>query len=199
MPFTLATPYQLTEEIKKSRFLIQAAPITCVEQANQFIEQVSDTAATHNCWAWKLDQQYRFSDDGEPAGTAGRPILSAIENQQCDQVVVVVTRWFGGIKLGTGGLARAYGGGAARCLQQATLIELINRVHCYFQCYYSEWPLINNRVNELACTIEQQQFNAEGVEVTLAIPELNLTTLQQSITNLTKGRVLPKVIDTIKT
>lgn len=75
-----------------------------------FLQAVQDLQATHNCWAYKVGAQYRFSDDGEPAGTAGRPILSAIEAQHLDRVMVVVTRYFGGIKLGVGGLVRAYGG-----------------------------------------------------------------------------------------
>src|SRR3546814_18000784 len=75
--------------------------------------------ATHNCWAWRIGDDYRSNDDGEPAGTAGRPILAAIDGQGMDRVVVVVTRWFGGIKLGAGGLVRAYGGTAAECLRRA--------------------------------------------------------------------------------
>ena len=89
MPYTLVNPIDLTEEIKKSRFVVNAAPINTAEQATAFITQVSDVGATHNCWAWKIGQQYRFNDDGEPTSTAGRPILSAIEGQDCDQVVVV--------------------------------------------------------------------------------------------------------------
>ena len=81
--------------------------------------RIADPTATHNCWAYRIGSEYRFSDDGEPAGTAGRPILAAIDGQGCDQVVVVVTRWYGGIKLGAGGLVRAYGGCAAECLRAA--------------------------------------------------------------------------------
>ena len=112
---TLAGPCQHLEEIKKSRFLAQAAPVDTPEQALAFVRQVGDPAATHNCWAYRIGQDYRFNDDGEPGGTAGRPILQAIEGQGIDRAVVVVTRWYGGIKLGAGGLVRAYGGTAAEC------------------------------------------------------------------------------------
>ncbi len=95
------------QEIKKSRFLAQAAPVDTPEQALAFVQAMSDPAATHNCWAYRIGQAYRFNDDGEPGGTAGRPILQAIEGQGIDCAVVVVTRWYGGIKLGAGGLARA--------------------------------------------------------------------------------------------
>jgi putative IMPACT (imprinted ancient) family translation regulator len=105
--------------------------------------------ATHNCWAWKIGDQYRSTDDGEPGGTAGRPILAAIDAQDCDQVVVLVIRWYGGIQLGTGGLARAYGGGANKCLQPAPKIELISRVPLSCACAFSELALVKLRVAEL--------------------------------------------------
>ena len=189
MPYTLAIPTQLTEEIKKSRFIVNAAPVISAEQAAQFIDSISDPNATHNCWAWKIGQQYRFNDDGEPTSTAGRPILSAIEGQDCDQVVVVITRYFGGIKLGTGGLIRAYGGSASHCLQQATLIELIARITLQFHCYYNEWPIIENRLKELDAIIENQEFDAEGVKVSVAITKDNSVVLQKNISDITRGRV----------
>lgn len=193
MPYTLANPTELTEEIKKSRFIVNAAPIINAEQATQFIDSISDPNATHNCWAWKIGQQYRFNDDGEPTSTAGRPILSAIEGQDCDQVVVVVTRYFGGIKLGTGGLIRAYGGSASHCLQQAELIELIARTTLEFHCYYNEWAIIENRLKELDAIIEQQNFDAEGVTVGIAITQDNLLTLKKNISDITRGRVIIEV------
>ncbi|OTQ32909.1 thymidylate synthase [Gilliamella apicola] len=189
MPYTLAIPTELTEEIKKSRFIVNAAPVTSADQAAQFIDTISDPNATHNCWAWKIGQQYRFNDDGEPTSTAGRPILSAIEGQDCDQIVVVVTRYFGGIKLGTGGLIRAYGGSTSHCLQQATLIELIARITLQFHCYYNEWPIIENRLKELDVIIENQEFDAEGVKVSIAITKDNSLILNKNISDITRGRV----------
>lgn len=189
MPYTLAIPTEITEEIKKSRFIVNAAPVTSADQAAQFIDTISDPNATHNCWAWKIGQQYRFYDDGEPTSTAGRPILSAIEGQDCDQVVVIVTRYFGGIKLGTGGLIRAYGGSTSHCLQQATLIELIARITLQFHCYYNEWSIIENRLKELDAIIENQEFDAEGVKVRLAIRKDNSLILTKNISDITRGRV----------
>ncbi|NUF50544.1 IMPACT family protein [Gilliamella sp. ESL0250] len=190
MPYTLANPVELTEEIKKSRFIVNAAPVISVEQATDFINQISDPNATHNCWAWKIGQQYRFNDDGEPTSTAGRPILSAIEGQDCDQVVVVVTRYFGGIKLGTGGLIRAYGGSASHCLRQAERIELIARMTLQFHCYYNEWPIIENRLKELDAIIENQEFDAEGVNVITGITQDKSQLLQKNISDITRGRII---------
>ena len=93
---TLVTASRHSEEIRKSRFLAQAAPVETPPQALAYVQQISDVTATHNCWAYRIGQDYRFNDDGEPGGTAGRPILQAIEGQGVDRVVVVVTRWYGG-------------------------------------------------------------------------------------------------------
>ena len=84
-----------------------------------FVASVAEPRANHNCFAWRVGDAYRFSDDGEPGGSAGRPILTAIEAAHLDRVAVVVTRYFGGIKLGVGGLVRAYRTAAAACLEAA--------------------------------------------------------------------------------
>lgn len=97
---TLPHVCQHVAEIRKSRFLAQAASVDDAAQALAFLRDVGDPAATHNCWAYRIGQDYRFNDDGEPGGTAGRPILQAIEGQGFDRVMVVVTRWFGGTKIG---------------------------------------------------------------------------------------------------
>ena len=125
MSDTLATAATHVLEVKHSRFIAQAAPATSPEAALAFLAQVADPEATHNCWAYRIGAEYRSSDDGEPSGTAGRPILAAIEGQGYDQVVAVVTRWYGGIKLGAGGLVRAYGGAAAECLRSAERRALV--------------------------------------------------------------------------
>ncbi|EEF31688.1 IMPACT family member in pol 5'region [Ricinus communis] len=106
-------------EIKKSKFIAIAGPISDEQSAFSFLSQVKDPRATHNCWAYKVGDQFRSNDDGEPSGTAGKPIQSAIDSSGIDRVMVVVIRYFGGIKLGTGGLVRAYGGVASECLRNA--------------------------------------------------------------------------------
>ena len=122
---TLATRASHSIDVKHSRFLAQAAPVDSPDAALAFFAEVGDPAATHNCWAYRIGSEYRFNDDGEPGGTAGRPILAAIEGQGLDRVAVVVTRWYGGIKLGAGGLVRAYGGAAAECLRTAARQPLV--------------------------------------------------------------------------
>ena len=190
MPSTLLGLCEYREEIRKSRFITLAAPITNAQQAQDFIEQHSDLNASHNCWAWKHGDQYRSSDDGEPGGTAGRPILSAIEAQDCDQVVVLVIRWYGGIQLGTGGLARAYGGGANKCLQGAEKLRLISRVGLDCSCNFSELALIKLRVAESGGLLINETFTANGVDLQLALAEEQIAPLQQQLASISRGRIL---------
>ncbi|MCU1724013.1 MULTISPECIES: IMPACT family protein [unclassified Pseudomonas] len=190
MPSTLLDTCEYREEIRKSRFITLAAPISTPGDAQAFIEQNSDLAATHNCWAWKIGEQYRSSDDGEPGGTAGRPILAAIEAQDCDQVVVLVIRWYGGIQLGTGGLARAYGGGANKCLQQAPKRLLVSRTELKCSCSFSELALLKLRVSEADGVVLGEEFTSNGVDVRLALGAAQIDTVQRQLADLSRGRIL---------
>jgi thymidylate synthase len=192
MPSTLVGPCEFREEIRKSRFITLAAPINSPADAQAFIEQNSDLNATHNCWAWKLGDQYRSTDDGEPGGTAGRPILAAIDAQDFDQVVVLVIRWYGGIQLGTGGLARAYGGGANKCLQQAERLPLINRVGLHFDCTFSELALVKLRLAELDGLVQAENFTANGVELSVAVGPEQIDTFQRQLSDISRGRIVLK-------
>ncbi|MBN1296452.1 YigZ family protein [bacterium] len=118
------------ETIRKSRFLAWATRIDSVDAAAAFLDSARRPDASHNCWAYRFGPVYRFSDDGEPGGTAGRPIYMAIDSQEMDCIAVMVTRYFGGIKLGVGGLARAYGGVAARCLGSAVILIIREQITC---------------------------------------------------------------------
>lgn len=196
MTFTLVAPCEFQETIRKSRFLAMAAPVSSPEEAQAFIQAVSDATATHNCWAWKIGSQYRFSDDGEPGGTAGRPMLTAIEGQDCDRVAVVVTRWFGGIQLGTGGLARAYGGCAAKCLQAGVLVELVRRERYGCHCRFAELALFKARLGEYDALIESETFDAEGAELLLALPPEQWPRLQQTLADISRGRSELRLLET---
>ena len=194
MTFTLIQEAACEEEVRKSRFLTLAAPVASVEAAMAFIARVSVPTATHNCWAWKLGNQYRFNDDGEPGGTAGRPILAAIEGQDCDQVVVVVIRWFGGIKLGTGGLVRAYGGCAARCLQQAEKQPLVVRQDFSFTCSYAEWPLIKARLAAAAVMVLEEDYQALEVALRIALEPQRRDEVATLLANLSSGRIVLRAL-----
>ncbi|VXB34384.1 IMPACT family member in pol 5'region [Pseudomonas sp. 8AS] len=189
MPFSLLGPCEYREDIRKSRFLALAAPVASAEEALAFIQQHSDLGASHNCWAFKCGQQYRFSDDGEPGGTAGRPILAAIDNQDCDQVVVLVIRWYGGIQLGTGGLARAYGGSAAKCLQGGQRIALLARTQARCHVPFAELARVKARLGEWQALIEEETFDADGARLQLALPAEQLEQATRQLADISSGRI----------
>ena len=191
----LAGRCQHEQDIKKSRFLALAAPVDTPEQALAFIQDVSTPTATHNCWAYRIGQAYRFNDDGEPGGTAGRPILQAIEGQGIDRAVVVVTRWYGGIKLGAGGLARAYGGTAAECLRLAERVPIIPMATLALSCDFADLALLKARLHELDVIIDSETFNAEGADLVLRLPETRVDEAQTRITDITRGRSVAKRIE----
>jgi putative IMPACT (imprinted ancient) family translation regulator len=115
-----ASCYVVETFVKRSRFIACAAPAPSVSDAFAFIAAASETDARHNCWAFRVGSDVtRSSDDGEPSGTAGKPILGAIDHSGLSYVVVVVVRYFGGIKLGAPGLTRAYSNAASTCLKEA--------------------------------------------------------------------------------
>lgn len=187
-PSTLAGPACAAHEIKKSRFLCQAAPAATPADALAFLERIADPQATHNCWAYRIGQSYRYSDDGEPGGTAGRPLLQAIDGQGCDQVMVVVTRWYGGIKLGAGGLVRAYGGVAAECLRLAARVPLLHRVEVEAELAFAGVALLKSRLGEFEADCLQERYDAHGAVLRLALPETRVAELERLLADLTRGR-----------
>ncbi|MFN3317333.1 MAG: IMPACT family protein [Allorhizobium sp.] len=188
MPHTLVAPVEFVQDIKKSRFIGKATPIASEDEAKAFLAIVSDPAANHNCWAWRIGQAYRFSDDGEPSGTAGKPILQAIDGQDLDGVVVVVTRFFGGILLGSGGLVRAYGGTAAQMLRAAEKREIIPLVSGLCAVGFSDLALVKSRLTAIPHLILSESFTAEGVDLTVTLRKGDEDQAIRLVRDLTSGR-----------
>lgn len=187
--FTLPRLHSSDQEIKKSRFRARAFPIASEDEAKALLVEHSDADANHNCWAWRLGQNYRFSDDGEPSGTAGKPILQAIDGQQMDGVLVIVTRWFGGILLGSGGLIRAYGGTAALCLREAEKVPIIHRTTLTFRVGFSDLALVKARLSAIPnALINAENFTETGADLTCAIPEKDAETVAHMLIDITAGR-----------
>ena len=194
MPFTLAAAYTYEEDIKKSRFQALAAVVENEQQVKDFLAQHKDLSATHQCWAWKIGHTVRFNDDGEPSGTAGRPILATIEGNELTNVMVMVNRWYGGIKLGTGGLVRAYGGCAGQCLALAEKIELIEKIDIQFQCLFNEWAILQYELTQQG--IEYQQYYTEqGVAISARAQANQIDALRHKLQDVTRGREQLKVIE----
>ena len=194
MSFTIASLISFEEEIKKSRFQAFATPVESEQEIKDFLEAYRDTTTTHQCWAWKIGHNVSFNDDGEPSGTAGRPILATIEGNELTNVLVLVNRWYGGIKLGTGGLVRAYGGCAGQCLILAEKIELIEKKKVSFRCNFSEWAIFQYELNQQQIDY-QEDYTAEGVEVIAQMQKHQIEPFALKIQDISRGREALKIID----
>ena len=188
MSDTLAAPVQHALEVKHSRFLAHAAPVDGAEEALRFLDDVADRDATHNCWAWRIGHDYRSSDDGEPAGTAGRPILAAIDGQGFDRIMVVVTRWFGGIKLGAGGLVRAYGGAAAECLRAAPRRALVDLREVELRAPFDDLGAVHVALAVHGAMKLDERFDALGVLMRLRLPADRVGALAAQLRDATRNR-----------
>lgn len=186
---TLAQPVSHTLEVKHSRFIAHAAPIDGAAAALAFLQQVAVADATHNCWAYRHGQDYRSSDDGEPAGTAGRPILAAIDGQGFDRVMVVVTRWFGGIKLGAGGLVRAYGGAAAECLRIAPRLQLVAMARLQLLAGFEELGTLHATLPAFGAEKRDERFDANGVCLRIELPADQVDALKIRLRDATRDRI----------
>lgn len=194
MADTLTQTARYEEVIKKSRFVALAAPVANAGEAMSFFAEHQVPEATHNCWAYRIGQEYRFNDDGEPGGTAGRPILQAIEGQQCDRVAVLVIRWFGGIKLGSGGLVRAYGGVAAQCLRLAERVPIIEEAMLECACPFSDVALLQSRFASCEARVVEERFDGEGANWLLAVPRERAAEVAALLVDITRGRARCSVL-----
>lgn len=173
--------------VKKSRFIARASRADSPEAASAFLACVRESDATHNCWAYKITSQYRFSDDGEPGGTAGRPILAAIEGQGLDHVVVVVTRYFGGIKLGAGGLVRAYGGTAAECLRLARRVEVKKRKRFALRTPFDRVGQVYPLLERFGAIKLDEAFDSQGLTLHIDIVEECSDDFFRALRDATRG------------
>lgn len=189
MSDTLAARASQLLEVKHSRFLAQASPVDSADDALAFLREIGDPAATHNCWAYRIGQEYRSSDDGEPAGTAGRPILAAIDGQGFDRVMVVVTRWYGGIKLGAGGLVRAYGGAAAECLRLAPREPLVAWATVELTCPFDDLGHVHAALAAHSAAKQDEDFDEHGARLRVQLPADRVDALKSQLRDATRNRV----------
>ena len=150
---TIKEDGQVQEEIKKSRFICHAKRVYSEEEARAFITAIKKEhyKATHNCSAFITGERSeikRTSDDGEPSGTAGVPMLGVLENHNLTNVCVVVTRYFGGIKLGAGGLIRAYAGSVALAVKEIGIVEIKEQAGIQIQMSYAQYQEYGNFLKE---------------------------------------------------
>ena len=185
--YELTSPHEHEITIKRSRFIARAAPVTSLAAALSFIEKASEKDARHNCWAYSIDnQEFRSNDDGEPGGTAGRPILSAIENSNVINVAVCVIRYFGGSKLGAGGLVRAYGGVTRDCLKEAEKIKKVKMDELKVMIGFQDvGPVVN--VVKGYCKVESV-FDEQGASIHVRVPSSKVLKFKSEVNDASKGR-----------
>nr|P32438.1 RecName: Full=IMPACT family member in pol 5'region [Thermus thermophilus] len=174
--------------IQRSRFLAKAAPAASEEEALAFLAAHREPQATHNAYAYRIGPLYRFSDDGEPRAP-GRPILHAIEAAGLDRVVVLVVRYFGGVKLGAGGLVRAYGGVAAEALRRAPKAPLLDWVEVAFRVPFPEVGRVHGLLRARHLEAEEA-YLPEGVRFALRLPPGGEGgPCLKALSDLTRGRL----------
>lgn len=176
---------------KKSRFIGRIWPVETEEEALARIQEMKKKHydATHNCWAYIIrDGAVRFSDDGEPGGTAGMPMLQVLQREELYNVVCVVTRYFGGILLGAGGLVRAYTKGAKIAVDAAG--KSMKRVWTvlYVPCPYSFYERVRLEAEAFGGIVRKADFGAE-VELELLFPEAKTQEFLDRLTDMTAGAV----------
>jgi uncharacterized YigZ family protein len=184
---TITTLTEAALEAKKSRFQAFAVPVSSEQAVKEFLDNYRDQGTSHQCWAWKIGHNVRFNDDGEPSGTAGRPILAVIEGQSLTNVLILVNRWYGGVKLGTGGLARAYGGCASQAIQMAERVEMVATQSVSLHCEFGELAKIEYELAQLDIAF-QTEYLADGVLMTAKMTDDQIEVINPFLQNLTRGR-----------
>lgn len=180
-------------KIKGSRFAATAHPVTTEDEAMAFVETCRETEpeATHHTFAWRLGldpNHFRFSDDGEPSGTAGRPILRAIDGRELSDLVVVVIRWYGGTKLGTGGLLRAYAAAAAELLDRARIVERVLTEPLRLRFSYDLLGAVRGALAALGLEESSGEYGAD-VQLDIAVPLEDVAAVREALVEATAGRV----------
>lgn len=190
---TISQDGQAQEEIKKSRFICHAKRVYSEEEARDFIAAIKKEhyKATHNCSAFIVGEKSeikRTSDDGEPSGTAGVPMLGVMENHQVTNVCFVVTRYFGGIKLGAGGLIRAYAGSVALAIKEIGLIEIKEQAGLRLKMSYSQYQNFDNflKAEDL---IEFDTEFTDLVATTIYIDKQEKEPLEQKLVEFFNGKI----------
>jgi len=174
--------------IEKSRFIATAIHVDSVEEAQEFIasKRKKYFDATHNCYGYLIGDKAKFSDDGEPQGTAGMPIYECIKNSKIDHVCVVVTRYFAGIKLGAGGLVRAYSGSCAEALKTATKVYMTD---CTIAEVVVDYSLLKGLRKVLfGKVIEKDVVWEDKVRLVLLFPTVSFDTISHIVTENTLGK-----------
>ena len=179
--------------IDRSRFICTVERVQSVEEAQAFIRAMNTefVDATHNCWAYVVGapgstDRIGMSDDGEPHGTAGRPMLTVLQHCGIGEIAAVVTRYYGGTKLGTGGLVKAYGGAVQEALTTLPVIERVDTVTATFEVGYAQVGAVQQLLPTLEAEVQAQEFGALAT-FTVKLPREHVEACSAAVGNLTRG------------
>lgn len=190
---TISNPAKVETKVKGSGFIAEAVSVESSEKALEILKEIrkKEHAASHHCYAYRIgfgaEQEFKYSDDGEPSGSAGKPIFDCIAGRNLNNVIVVVTRYFGGTKLGTGGLVRAYGNAAIAALEKAgtKTVYLTDSIKVALDFkYYDQMQKI---LQAFEAAADNSEFG-ELVKLTLSVRKSKTEQLKNEIMNLTHGR-----------
>ena len=187
--------HRVEQEVQRSRFVTTVEPVASAEEARAFVARVSAefSDANHNCWAFVVgppgsSASVGMSDDGEPHGTAGRPMLTALLHSGVGDIAAVVTRWFGGELLGKGGLVRAYTGGVQQALAQLPTREKVRKVELAFVLDYASVAGVRRLLPVHEATALSEDY-AEAVRYRVELPVSRVEALRTALRDLTHGSV----------
>lgn len=176
---------------KRSRFIGHLLPVETEEQAREFIAQMKKKYydARHNCWCYLIGSDLlRYGDDGEPQGTAGQPMLNMFRRENVTNVVCVVTRYFGGILLGAGGLTRAYSKSARDALAAAGVAEMGLWAAAEIPCPYALFERVKGEIAALDGTVDEAEYGAD-IRLKVSLPAEDTAALQERLTELSAGGI----------
>ena len=187
---TGASETELVE--KRSRFLGRVWPVESEEEARARIEEIRKKHydARHHCWCYRIREGgvERYSDDGEPQGTAGQPMLNVFQRQEVWNVCCIVTRYFGGVLLGAGGLVRAYTQGAVVALKAAQVVEMLPSCQYLCEVAYPLWDKVQYALKSLPVQLLSSEFTT-AVGFTLLIRQTDAQSVLDTLTRVTDGRI----------
>ena len=190
--YTIEDGAAATLTVEGSRFRAEVEPVGERDEAEQHVQAVRDREpnATHHCFAYRVGgagDVFRYDDDGEPSGTAGRPLLRQIDARDLTNVLVVVTRYFGGTELGTGGLARAYGDAADAALNRASIVERVVRTPVRLRFDYDDTSPARAVLRRFDATLEREEYT-EVTEWTVGVRASQVEAFVDAFTNALSAR-----------
>jgi uncharacterized YigZ family protein len=188
---TLSTAVSSELEIRKSRFIAHAIPVADRDAAMAELRRLREAhpSATHVCWALLAGGQSGMSDDGEPSGTAGRPILEVLRHHDLDGVLAAVVRYYGGVKLGAGGLVRAYTDAIARTLQDAPRVERIAQALLQVEIGYPDEARVRRWIEQEEYVLAESAYEM-AVRLTIRMPVTALEGARAALRDMTQGRAV---------